>query len=217
MPKKYTGTAKLREKFDRNIAFASKKYVEGLQDFITSLPKLPPIDWSDPKVRSFRADQALKLDDQDEALKKAFTTANLDPADPLNWRKLLRIFAEVYFGRPGKRGPSLKWHSATWCQLLADYSAIEKKNPKANDTQICQKIINTFGIRYEKMDAATLRRNLGPAKDPNRNERLQHLSKTIASELERYCLDNDIELSEASIRKLSVERALEFICAEWPS
>jgi hypothetical protein len=219
MPKKHAGTAKLRKRFaERETA---SKYADVLRQLAFPEPERA-VDWSDPKFRPFFADRALALREWDAALKKAFAVAKLDPADPFNWRDLLHMFAEHHFGRSAKGRPPRKWYSKTWCQLLADYSCIEQQNPKASDTQICQKIIKSFGARYEgkngkKIDTGTLRRNLAYAKDPNKNEYLQRLSKDIAPLLERHLLDNEIEFSDAFIRTFSLERALKVLCAEWGS
>jgi hypothetical protein len=206
MPRKYTGPDKLNDLLTK--AKVARKYLGGLQQFLP--PELLPGDY--PHLKAI-AEGIQSYDTS--AMKSAFAAANLDSTNLFDRNKLLRIFAELHYGEPAKGGPPRKWNRDSWSQLLADYSSIKQQNPKARDKIICQKIIKSFGGRYGGIDPQTLRRNLASAKNPNKNEYLQILSKQIVPWLDDYLRKENIELSDASIRELSLERALKLICAKW--
>jgi hypothetical protein len=71
-------------------------------------------DWTDKRVREICANVALTLSDppEDAALRAAFKETGLDPINPLDWRRLLGIFAAIHFPFRAvrKRGARRKWN-----------------------------------------------------------------------------------------------------------
>ena len=189
-----------------------QKYVDRLRPFIAT--EFVP-DWSDLRQRSIGANVALTLGDSDgdAAVRKAFATADLDPVNPLNWRTLLEMFAEIHFGRrlpgPGRRR---KWNSENLCRLIEDHAYMKAKHPKKNDTYLCKQICAEFPNRYPSKDVQTLRRNLSNARDLNKNDRLKLLQDTIARKMRMDCLNRNVEqLAQKDLLAAAHEKALELI------
>jgi hypothetical protein len=69
-------------------------------------------DWTDEGVRGAHANAALSLSAADASLRAAFKEAGLDPADPWNWRGLIKLLAEIHFptiAPRAARGARPKW------------------------------------------------------------------------------------------------------------
>jgi hypothetical protein len=91
---------------------------------------LPEQDWNDERVRAIVANVALTLSDEpaDGPLRAAFKAAKLDPRDPLHWRRLLDIFAEIHFSSPVRRGAPRKWDFEQFDRHIELARAKTKKN-----------------------------------------------------------------------------------------
>src|ERR1700730_10101696 len=100
-------------------SFPFGNLARGLAPFLSDEQESEP-DWTNPAFRPIAADIALTV--PAEPILCAFTAFHLDSANPFHWRHLLDIFARAHFGNPKKRGPKeIKWNSAAWCRLLADF------------------------------------------------------------------------------------------------
>jgi hypothetical protein len=118
---------------------------------------------------------ALQLrDDDDRSLIKAFEEAGLDPQNPLHWRELFSIFAEVHFG-PMRTKPQ-KWDSVALSEVLDDYRTIKSENPKAKEPALRKALREDkrFKKKYEHYNMHSFRKLLRHAKSPSTNVLLRH-------------------------------------------
>jgi hypothetical protein len=186
------------------------------------------IDCNHPLTRAVRADVALTLTDSpfDQPIHKAFQACDLDPLDPINWRKLLSHFAYAHFYK-GTRGRKRLWDTEKWCRLLSDFDQIKKRDPKRSETDICDDLLKekALGARYRKLNqsTATLRRNLQYARDPKYNELVRDLGASffprLLPKLRDICEKNGAVIDEAGAHGLATDLvirwAIEFISTSW--
>jgi hypothetical protein len=107
--------------------------------------KFTNANWDDAETRKVAASQALSIDDQDIAIKKAFETFGLDLKNPFDWRRLMAYFADVHFGE-SQKGPGAPkvWSDRRLCQLLADFHYIKSRRTRLagsradSDLAICK-------------------------------------------------------------------------------
>jgi hypothetical protein len=152
---------------------------------------LPPgapqkaVDWNDRALRALGAHEALLLNlgEPDEPIREAFDAFGYDPNNPFDWRKLMWHFAFAHFPPARKKGAPKRWNDRRWCQLLSDFGAVKASHPNAFETQICNNIKKRFRDRYSSVTAATLRKNLQYARNPNHNQKLAGIRDLIAIEL----------------------------------
>jgi len=86
------------------------------------------------------ARNALKLSDTDQRLKSAFTTLNLDPNDPRDWRELVEVLAPAFFIERKKAGRHKEWTSARKLELLNAVDAKQRRNSRLSDEQACKQL-----------------------------------------------------------------------------
>jgi hypothetical protein len=186
------------------------------------------IDWSQPSRRAVGADIALTLTDSpfDEPIRKAFQACDLDPLDPFNWRRLLFYFAHAHFGKR-ERGRKSQWNTQKWCQLLSDFNRIRERNPDRSEEKICGDLLKdqALGARYRKMNQskATLRRNLQYARDPRRNELIEHFSvswfpetlRLVHQICEEKSVATDAAVADRLADKIAVRWAIEYVSRGW--
>jgi hypothetical protein len=187
------------------------------------LPALPypeilaELDFKIAGVVDERANLALRPATITEPIREAFDRFDLDPANPFAWRLLLHVFADTHFGpRITAAGAPKKWTDVTWCELLSDFDQVKARNPNASDTAICKFLKNdpAFGNRYAKVSAATIRRNLQPARSPGYNETLKMVADAYVEIDERVGGDHTPQKKEA-MKQASLEKALGEISSVW--
>jgi hypothetical protein len=128
----------------------------------TSRPTGPKSD--DPAIL-LRA--AMWLGEHDHALRKAFEAGGLDPANPLDWRELIGIFAQAHFGETRKGGRPEEWTPRKLAVLMMDFAAVRAKHPKKGQRDICKRLVEErpFAATYGDLSPETLRGYLKLATD----------------------------------------------------
>jgi len=119
----------------------------------------------------------LRLDEANEhdaAMLRAFEAAGLDHRNPLDWRTLLSLFAEVHFGKI--RTKPKKWDIAHLFDVFGDYCEVKKSDPKLSDLKIC-KLLQTderYKRKYSRYKLDSLRKLVRYARSPKHNLLLRH-------------------------------------------
>ena len=112
---------------------------------------------NDPVQRRYKADLALRLrkrEPSDEPIRAAFKAFDLDPRDPLHWRRLLFYLADCHFGqRDVRRGAPRRWNDERRCQLLLDFAIVQSRHPGQTDTAVSGFLQRdkSFGARYAEI------------------------------------------------------------------
>ena len=150
MPRKDTAARRLKEAIAR----------ERSPVFELLRPLLERRVAKDPRERPFAANVATELWPEDESIRAAFAAFRLDPADPFDWHRLLRILADVHFGPPGKRGAKQKWNSAGQKNLLLEAAVVREKLPQATEREVAEAL---KAVRYPNLSTESLQRYLREA------------------------------------------------------
>src|SRR5215467_15860700 len=66
----------------------------------------------------------------------AFKAFGLDHKNLSDWRRLMSIFADVHFSKH-KPGRPKDWTDLKLCQLLIDFTAIQRDKPGRPETEVC--------------------------------------------------------------------------------
>src|SRR3954452_7615518 len=75
--------------------------------------------------------------ENEEGLRRAFEESGLDPANPVHWKTLTVLLAEVLLSPPGRPGAPILWTHDRRLQLLRDYNELKLKHPKHSQERIC--------------------------------------------------------------------------------
>jgi hypothetical protein len=117
----------------------------------------------------------LRKDDEDAAaMLRAFEAAGLDHRNPLDWRTLLSLFAEVHFGKI--RTKPKKWDISALLDVLEDYRAVQKSDQELSDVKIC-KLLQTdkrYKSKYSTFNLDALRKLVRHARNPEHNVLLRY-------------------------------------------
>jgi hypothetical protein len=171
------------------------------------------IDFKNEIVHAACSRIALRLNttlQKDAPLLAAFEEAGLNHQNPLHWRALLAMFAEVHFGK--KKTNTQIWDVVGLFQVFADYTTIRREDPSATETGIARKLRSDkrFKEKYGHYNEHALRKLLRQAKSPKTNVLLRHpemadpLLQVIRDDYEKKSIQWTPEL-EAQLRKI-IER-----------
>ena len=152
-----------------------------------------------------------------EPIPRAFDAFGLDPSNPFAWRLLIYVFAEAHFGsHRSAAGAPRKWTARSWYNLLSDFNQMQARHRKASATAICGylKKDREFQERYSDVSAATIRRNLQYARDPERNEILKRKAELLAEDTLLVSPEHAPAKREKVMQK-AVKLALEEMSTAW--
>jgi hypothetical protein len=106
-----------------------------------------------------------------QVVRAYFRAAHLDPQQPEHWFMLLKILIAAGSGGRARAGAPRKWAADKYIRLTADFSLLQLKHPKKNDSEICRLLARQRGLKG-KRSWESLRRRLHDAKNPAKNESL---------------------------------------------
>jgi len=138
----------------------------------------PLFDFKNDSVFLAASRVALRLGEDnknDAPLIAAFKSAGLSPQNPLHWRALLSMFAEVHFAKTKTK--TQRWGPEGLFKLFIDYITIKSENPGATETKIAEKLQKDkrFREKYQRYNDAAFRKLIRQAKSPKTNVLLRHL------------------------------------------
>jgi hypothetical protein len=98
---------------------------------------------------------AWRHDEVPESLQIAFKEFQLNDADPLHWNHLLKLLAEVIYGKDEKKGPPKRWTDESLMSVIVDYEAVQRAHPENKGKQVFQLMIDdkdgVCGGRYKRI------------------------------------------------------------------
>lgn len=120
---------------------------------------------------SLLAHIALDPPEEDTALGRAFSACGLEPADPLDWRRIASLLAEALFPEKGPPGRPHSWSWVRYCELLDAVDQRKQRNAKVSDRRACELIVqdpeSTLYLR--KAGVEGLLKALKNARSPKQN------------------------------------------------
>ena len=117
-------------------------------------------------------DDLLRVCLQDPAVSLACEKAGLDQNNPAHLAALFGTLARVFFPS-GEPGAPVVWDSFSLSHLLLQYLRARAGNPGLSREAVCEELAKL--PMYRKQKAATLRRVLTTAADPDKNLLLRHV------------------------------------------
>ena len=153
----------------------------------------------------------------DKPLLKAFSAAGLDHRNPLDWKLLLREFANAFFA-PGRGvGAPRKWTGARYCRLLAHIHQLKLEKPSLKDRPACA-ILRKRQPEYRHPAVDHLRKLLRQARNPKFNDILSRLLEQFLIDARvRYLQENRpwTPEIEAELRKKLTANLIGWIKNNW--
>ncbi len=156
---------------------------------------------------------ALTVDPDDLPMRQLFAAADLDPADPFHWKKLVTILAALRSQRPGA---PLRWGPTELHQLMIDVDRIHSRYSRRSLDRICEELIAQGG-RYKDFKPGTLRRKFYDSFDEQKNPLLRNVLDGRDEEdwLNRIKKSGRRVKGAVSIRDLMRSEVIETIMTAW--
>ena len=109
---------------------------------------------------------ALRLNEDDDCLRTAFSSLGLSPNEIADWKTLATVLAERVFAEP-RLGAPVKWSIERLGELLADAQIVQNNSDWVmSDSGVCQvlKKKREYSKRWGKVHVEVLRKRLSEAR-----------------------------------------------------
>jgi hypothetical protein len=148
---------------------------------LTDTDKPLPLD--NPEIWASRARYALTVGESDVLLKRMFKEFDLDPHDPLDWRRLATWVALFLFPHKAAAGRPREWDAKRYCELLEAVYRRKQDNPRLSDARACAIIADDRASPsyFRKAKPEGLRRALRQARSIDYNDLLRWVVDDIIS------------------------------------